>query len=502
MAGPTQVTALRTNINSFGGQVVSIPNRFNGIREKVSSSNLGGFGDNSIDKFYKDLSELNQYRNSKIALTSCEIIEEYLVKFLTNSVDLVTITLDGNDIPEASRINEIFSVINFRKLLTDSMSDLIYYGSYLFLVENPDNLDKCKPVNLTYPYSSILYTKGDTNQLYVNGELLNLSDKSYLALRLGKYDLTLDESKNTAVSGNRELIQDEYWKASKPIFHGLIPDLKLFILKDILTQLIQIQDIVSPNLLVAGVDKNTSPEKAVELSGKIENLINQYGDLTQLISSNADITVLSQFILNNVRVYPDLLGAIRGTEKLDFSRLTGKNQEIRNELNTAEEKLVNSIGIPIDLYSGRATNKYDALRQSDRLMARIQSEIEVINSSVIGFTIDYLKSIGKYDKKVTITCNLFDTTYLNAINSSYKYETSTQYIRNIVDLTSTIKASIEQSSDIFDLDKFYNYLVNAAELVYPGYSELIKKGYLESIKKAEEDKKAMEAIEKSNPPYE
>lgn len=488
MAGLNQVTALRTNINSFGGQVISIPHKFNGIREKVGSSNLGGFGDNSIDKFYKDLTELHQYRNSKIALTSCEIIEEYLIKFLTKSSDLVTITKDGKDIEESSKINGVFSTINFRKALTEAIPDLVYYGSYLFLIKTSDKIQDFKLVNLSYPYSSISHTNEGKEILYVNGDQLKLNDgdNNYLALRLGKYDLNLDENKWGGVAQPKELIETSFWKASKPIFYGLMSELKLFILKDILTQLIQIQDIVSPNLLVAGVDKNTSPEKAIELSEKIETLINQYGDLTQLISSNADVNVLSQFILNNVRVYPDLLGAIRSTEKLDFSRLTGKNQEIRSELNTTEEQLVNSIGIPMDLYMGRSTNKYDALRQSDRLMARIQSEIEVIDNSVIDFTISYLKSIGKYDEKLNIKCNLFDTTFLNAINSSYKYETSTQYIRNIVELTSTIKGSLEQSADIFELDKFYNYLVNAAELVYPGFSDLIKKGYLDDLKKEAE----------------
>jgi len=262
----------------------------------------------------------------------------------------------------------------------------------------------------------------------------------------------------------------------------------LFILKDILTQLIQIQDIVSPNLLLANVDKNTSEEKAIELSEEIEKLINQYGDLTQLISSTADVNTLSQFILNNVRVYPDQNGVIKNTDKFDFSRLTGKNQEVRNELDNTETQLVNAIGLPIELYRGNATNKYDALKNSDRLLARVVDEMNTIDDSVIEFVIDYLKSIGKYETGIKVESNLFDYSFVNGINSTYKYDTSTQYLRNLSQFALDIKATLETTSDVFEVDKLYKYLTNNAELVYPGFKDLIRPDFLKKLKESNENR--------------
>lgn len=494
MPSISQVTSLRTNINSFGGQAVSLPGS-NRVRQRVASSNLGGFGDNSVSKYYKDLSELNQYRYAKICLTSSGIIEEYVKKFRSNAVDLLTITKDGNEIPESKNLNELLRSINFEKnFFGDKLQEYVYFGSELLLIKIPKSgeITEAELENLKYSFSSILYSTKDKDEIYINGERLELvhDDFYYIPLRIGKLDLILEEDSGYSFVNNySNLIQEFQWKASQPLFYGLVTELKLFILKDILTKLIQIQDIVSPNLLLANVDKNTSEEKATELSEEIEKLINQYGDLTQLIASTADVNTLSQFILNNVRVYPDQNGVIKNTDKFDFSRLTGKNQEVRNELDSEETQLVNAIGIPIELYRGNATNKYDALKNSDRLLARVVSEMNTIDDSLIDFAIDYLKSIGKYETGVKVESNLFDYSFVNGINSTYKSDTSTQYLRSLNQFAKDIKDTLTETSDIFDSEKLYKYLTDNAELVYPGFKELIRPDFLENLKKAIEKSK-------------
>lgn len=488
MSNISQITSIRTNINSFGGEVVSLPHSNARIRNKVSSTNLGGFGDDSIDHFYKDLSELNTYKSAKICITAPGIIEEYINKFRSNADDIVTIAFEGDEIEESKSINNLFRSINFDKVFFgDKLHEYIYFGSELFLIRLPKSGDisEAKIDNLRYPFSSIVHKTKSGSDLYVNGERLETKGDEYfyVPLRIGKLDLELEDGKSVNFNGTSDLLRDESWLASKPLFHGLVTELKLFILKDILTALIQIQDIISPNLLLANVDKNTSEEKATELATNIEQLINQYGDLTQLIASTADVTTLSQFILNNVRVYPDLLNILNGVNKLDFTRLTGKNQEIRNELDNTETQLINAVGLPIDLYRGNATNKYDALKQSDRLLAKVTSEMNTIDSSIEDFCIDYLKGIGKYKNGIKVKVNLFDYSFIEGINSSYKYDTSTQYIRNIANLARDIKETLESTKDIFDTQKFYRYLTDNAELVYPGFKELMRTDFIDNLSK-------------------
>lgn len=486
MPSVSQVTSIRTNINSFGGEVIAIPGS-NKIRERVGSSNLGGFGDNSIEQFLKDMSELNQYKTAKICMNAAGIIEEYINKFRSNSSDVVSITKDGEEVEYSKNLNDLFRAINFDKaFFEDKLHEYVYFGSQLMLIRVPTNgsISDSELENLKYPFSSIVFATKDSKDYYVNGERLNLKGDGffYLPLRIGKLDLELEETTNSGVVFDGNLIQEHSWKASMPLFYGLVTDLKLFILKDVLTHLIQIQDIVAPNLLLANVDKSTSQEKATELAEQIEKLINQYGDLTQLISSNADITTLSQFILNNVRVYPDMMGAIKGTDKLDFSRLTGKNQEIRSELDTTETQLVNAIGLPIDLYRGNATNKYDAINQSDRLQARVGSEMTTIDESIVQFCIDYLKSIGKYERGMKIESKLFDYTFLNGITSNYKYNASNQFLKNLTQLAKDIEQAVTETKDIFDVDKLTTFLTDNAEVLYPGFKDLLRKDYIEKLK--------------------
>lgn len=506
MASISQVTSLRTNINSFGGQVISLNgiDKFKGIEQKVSTATLGGFGDNSIDKYYEDLSELAQYQTSKIATTSVGIIKEYIVKFESNADDLISISDNGQEIEESKLLNNLFRSIGFLKYLNDNLDSYVYFGSNLSLIKVPksNKLSECELIKLRYPYSSIIHRHNKSEDYYINGNLLKLKQDEYyyLPLRLGKLDLSLDKTQfNPFYSNLNDTVLDEdSWLASKPLFHGLLLEFKLFILKDILTQLIQIQDIVAPNLLLANVDKNTSQESAVELAKEIENLINQYGDLTKLISSNADITTLSQFILNNVRVYPDLLGILRGTEKFDFSRLVGRNNEIQGQLEANEEGLVNAIGIPIDLYKGRGTNKYDALRQSDRLIARVQSEMNSLDESLVQFCVYYLKSIGKYKPNLLIKSNLFDYSFISGINSGYKYESTTQNMRNLGDMANMIKSTIESNYEIYDPEKLYKYLTDNAEIVFPGFKDLIRPDFLTKLKESKE----AESVTEDPMPYE
>jgi len=489
MASISQLTALRTNINSFGGRVVSLGGR--GMQERVSSAALARFGDNSIDKFYSDLSELKQYSTSKICTTSSGIIEEYINKFRTESGNVVSITKDGNEIPESKTLNELFKSVNFTKsLFQDHLNDYIQFGSELLLIKVPKS-GKTKDAyleNIRYPYSSIVHRVRGKDEIYVNGVKLDLTcdDGFYLPIRIGKLDVELDENVSYSGINDTGMIVEEKWLASAPLFYGLVTELKLFILKDILSSLIQIQDIVSPNLLLTQVDKNTSQEKATELSSEIEKLINQYGDLTQLLASNADINTLSQFTLNNVRVYPDMLGAINGTNKLDFTRLKGNNGEIRNELETQEGQLINAIGIPIDLYKGNATNKYDALSQSDRLLSRVSSEMHTIDDSIVEFTKTYLKGIGKWSDGLSVVCNLFDYSFIDSINSNYRYTTSTQSTQNLSQLAVSIKDTIEQTYDIFDPDKLYKRLTDEAEKVYPGIKGMIRPDFIKKLKKSHE----------------
>jgi hypothetical protein len=487
MPSVSQVTSLRTNINSFGGVPVALPSNTR-VRERVASANLAGFGDNSISKFYKDLSELNQYRNAKICVTSTGIIKEYINKFRSEAQDIVSVTRDGREIPESAEINDLFRTIEFEKaFFSDKLDEYIYFGSDLFLIKIPSNndLSEAKLDDLKYPFSSIIYrAKGKEDEIYLNGTRLvtKLDDGYYIPLRIGKLDAQLDEDGINGWYLQGDQFQNAVWKASKPLFNGLVTELKLFILKDILTNLVQIQDIVSPNLLLANVDKNTSQEKATELAEEIEKLINQYGDLTQLLSSNADVTTLSQFILNNVRVYPDMLGVIRGTDKLDFSRLTGKNNEIRSELDNTESQLVNAIGLPIDLYKGQASNKYDALKNSDRLLARVVDEMNTIDDSIIAFSRDFLEHKGVDTKGLKFDSKLFDYSFVNGINSTYKYDTAAQYLRNLTAFAGEIKQALESTADVFDTEKMYQFLASNAEIVYPGFKDLIRPDFVDTIK--------------------
>ena len=215
MASVSQVTSLRTNINSYGGRVISMRGLSSGISERVTSANLGGFGDNSIDKFYRDLSETYQYRNAGMCKTSSGIIEEYITKFRTNSSDYVTITVDGKEIEESAKINALLKAINFEKeFFDDKLNEYVLFGSELILAKVPKSGDitEASSVAIKFPFSSIVRESSAKTEIYVNGEKLDLNpdeDYFYLPIRIGKLDLQLEENQSGLTSNSTKKKKSE-----------------------------------------------------------------------------------------------------------------------------------------------------------------------------------------------------------------------------------------------------------------------------------------------------
>jgi hypothetical protein len=71
---------------------------------------------------------------------------------------------------------------------------------------------------------------------------------------------------------------------------------------------------------------------------------------------------------------------------------------------------------------------------------------------------------------------------VNGINSTYKYDTAAQYLRNLTAFAGEIKQALESTADVFDTEKMYQFLASNAEIVYPGFKDLIRPDFVDTIK--------------------
>ena len=66
---------------------------------------------------------------------------------------------------------------------------------------------------------------------------------------------------------------------------------------------------------------------------------------------------------------------------VDLNKINQKIQEIRMELENVRDSVLNAMGIPGDIFTGRAT-KWEALKTSERLNSRINFYVSMLKSSI------------------------------------------------------------------------------------------------------------------------
>lgn len=269
------------------------------------------------------------------------------------------------------------------------------------------------------------------------------------------------------------------------MYYSITHKVKEYLLKDIIISLLSIKDLVQPILLMIHMDKGTSLEAANELTKKAEALINNYTDLSAIMSSQFSISDIVDALLNNVRVLPDYNSSMTNMGTVELSKISQQIDKIRMELDTCKDSVLSVMGITSDVAQGRAS-KWEVLKMSERLNSRINAVISGIKSGIVN-AVDVI-SRNLYNEPVdsnNVVVNLFSRTtieYNNLINTSESISTLTQQMSTVLEMA---LRTLEVAGPLFNKGEYLNYVSTTLRGIDPTFDKIITedsiKEYLEFL---------------------
>ena len=285
---------------------------------------------------------------------------------------------------------------------------------------------------------------------------------------------------------NREKISSNtFYSAPMPMYYSITHKVKEYLLKDIIISLLSIKDLVQPILLMIHMDKGTSLEAANELTKKAEALINNYTDLSAIMSSQFSISDIVDALLNNVRVLPDYNSSMTNMGTVELSKISQQIDKIRMELDTCKDSVLSVMGITSDVAQGRAS-KWEVLKMSERLNSRINAVISGIKSGIVN-AVDVI-SRNLYNEPIdsnNVVVNLFSRTtieYNNLINTSESISTLTQQMSTVLEMA---LRTLEVAGPLFNRGEYLNYVSTTLRGIDPTFDKIITedsiKEYLEFL---------------------
>lgn len=491
-------------LTSYGGRVPVKTNILSGSYKAIGSSNMYGSDvesnrsastgnattDKNLSTYYSKLSEIKTYEMTDLSEMITSLFRDYVVNFMNKGGNIVTIKNEDGTVNQqkTDRINKcLLNDLKMPDVIREHLPEIVYYGGYHFLVSKlrddtghtilakRDLYDPVVVVSKTKDYKDTSYIcRGMDGSIYEvpYNELIKISINS---LRL-RNDLDKDKI-NSSVSKdktNREKISsDTFYSAPMPMYYSICHKVKEYLLKDIMVSILSIKDLVQPILLMIHMDKGTSLEAANELSKKAEALINNYTDLSAIMTSQFSITDIIDALLNNIRVLPDYNSSMTNMGTVELNKINQKLQEMRMELDNCKDSVLSVMGISLDMAQGRIS-KWEVLKMSERLNSKINSVISGIKSSIAN-AVDVI-SRNIYEDELNpalVEVHLFSRTtieYNNLINTSESITTLTQQMITIIE--SALRA-LEMAGPLFNQEEYLNYVSTILKGVDPTFDKVI-----------------------------
>ena len=387
------------NISFSGGNYDSIPvgesNILNGSREygsynKINEDRLTSVIGTSLNGYLNRMQELSYYKENSISKTVLDILKDTLVSLITDSDDLISIKdiSKKSELKVQDAINGIFKDIAIKDHIKSDLESIIYYGSCSYrLVENKK---KYKLRYLNHPNKVITVFKDNLVDKYITfslgNEIIELNREEIISITTNDHILDVDSllylkniSKDQKGDPKKDVLDsfDKRYLGGSPLYNNISLKIKEYILKDYLIAQLGIKELIQPSILLIGVDNNSDKTDALELSLMIEDLINKNIDFSYLESSYYDIKKLAKTLIDNIRVIPDFNNKLSGMTDLNLDKLADKINTVRQEQETLKEELLNSLGIPYDLFKGQST-RWEQIKTSQRFNSKVSYYAEAI----------------------------------------------------------------------------------------------------------------------------
>lgn len=461
-----------------------------------------------LSTYYDKLSEIKSYEFCDVSEMIVSVFRDYIINYMTKSGNIVTIKGEDGEIDQqkTDRIND--SLVNDLKIsdtIKNHLNEIVYYGGYYFMVERSrddtghmkltkkDLYDPIVVVTKTKNYDKVSYIcKGDDGKIYEVPfeEIIRLGSTTFRVINDMKEDTgwVKPVKENNKEKTNREKVQsDIFYSASKPMYYSITHKVKEYLLKDIIVSLLSIKDLIQPILLSVHFDKATPIEIANKLTKRIESIVNNYSDLSSVLTAQFGITDIIDALLNNVKIIPDYSSSAANMGTVDINKINQKIQEIRMELDNCRDNVMSSMGLSSDIYNNRLS-KWDALKTSERLNSRINSYVSGLKSSIIDAV--RVISLNVYDEDIDVNnveVHLFSRTTVEYNNMSNNAEVIGMLIQQISNILEMGLRTMEISNGLFDKEKYLEYLTTMLKNIDPNTESFT------SIEQIQEYVKSLEA---------
>lgn len=505
------ISKLFSALTSYGGRIPVKSNVLSGGYKAIGSSNMYGSDvesnrsvttgnattDRNLSTYYSKLSEIKTYELTDVSDTATSIIRDYVVNFMNKTGNIVSIKNEDGTVNQqkTDRMNGILvNHLKMPEVIREHLPEIIYYGGYHFLLRQDrdetghivlkkrDLHDPVTVVSKTKDYKDTTYIcRGKDGNIYEvpYNELIKISINSMRLRNNMNKDgyakiMSPETSKENKEMTNLEKISsDTFYSAPIPMYYSITHKVKEYLLKDVIVSLLSIKDLVQPILLMIHMDKGTSLEAANELTKKAEAVINNYTDLSAILTSQFSITDIIDSLLNNVRVFPDYNSSMTNMGTVELNKISQKIQEMRMELDNCKDSILSVMGITSDVSQGRM-NKWEVLKMSERLNSKINAVIAGIKASIVGAVDVIARNIYKegIDPNL-VEVHLFSRTtieYNNLINTSESITTLIQQMSAVIE---TSLRTLEMAGPFFNKEGYLNYVSTQLKGIDPTFDKVV-----------------------------
>lgn len=518
------------NRNTFSGSMGAgmINLRSNVIRPggtslgASGSSGLISIPDRSLGSWLKVSNEIRFYEMFDFTQNVIRLFTDYIDSQIDNK-PATSIEITG-DAKLSEKVNTVIKDTGFNNIFLESIEELIYYGSKGFRITNNSAISTKKKLGLLElkdPYRVFQFATTITNKNrnriipevaknYLKSDELiksykvldgnTLKDVDYDDLLvLGELDFKLDyedggeTTLNSLLSSDKSKVTLNSEKANldsitnmskltaaKPIFYSLTSKLKEYIVKEVLISVLGIRELLMPTFMKLGVDltKATDTNAITSTVNELESRINESIDASMLMGDNLDLNQLITAMFSTVRVLPDPGNLISSMDELNMEPIKDKLNSIVGEREQLRNTILESIGIPPDLFEG-GSNQYEVLTRSQRYESAVASLVKMLKNSYVNGVIKlYLISTGDkltdelYSQLVSMKVNLFRVSSIELNKIKTIVEQNQEVLDSIERMVSTANGLIENSPLIVK-DKALEILRSTMSSLGSSYQDLI-----------------------------
>jgi hypothetical protein len=397
---------------------------------------------------------------------------------------------------KTDRINGcLANELKIQEVIREHLPEIVYYGGYHFLISRGRNetghvtlnkkdlYDPVVVVTRVTDYKDTTYIcRGEDKNIYEvkYNDLIKLSINS-LRLRNDMKDAknafkaiegpTKDKDKNK--SNVDKISSKDHYSAPMPMYYAITHKVKEYLLKDVIISLLSIKDLIQPILLMIHMDKGTSLEAANELTKKAESLINNYTDLSAILTSQFSITDIIDSLLNNVRVLPDYNSSMTNMGTVELNKVSQLIDKIRMELDICRESVLNVMGLTSDIAQGRIS-KWEVLKMSERLNSKVNAVISGLKSSIVN-VVDVV-SRNLYNEPIDpnlVEVHLFSRTtieYNNLLNTSESIAGLNQQMYSVLEMA---LRTLDMAGPLFNKSEYLNYISVTLKSIDPSFDKVI-----------------------------